>query len=71
MLLGAFLLDKQIILQKGLPFDVKLPEHPLDVKRMTPAQFDAEMEQGYTDMQSGATISASEAFADIRKEFGV
>ena len=29
---------KQIILQNGLPFEVKLPEHPLDVSRMTAAQ---------------------------------
>ena len=26
---------KQIVLQKGLPFEVKLPEHPLDISRMT------------------------------------
>ncbi len=29
---------KQIILQKGLPFEVKLPEHPLNVSQMTAAQ---------------------------------
>lgn len=33
---------KQIILQKGLPFEVKLPEHPLDVSQMTAAQLNAE-----------------------------
>lgn len=31
---------KQIILQKGLPFEVKLPVHPLDVSGMTAAQLD-------------------------------
>ena len=25
---------KQIILQRGLPFDVKLPQHPLDIGSM-------------------------------------
>ena len=35
---------KQIILQKGLPFDVKLPEHPLDVSLMTPEQLNMELD---------------------------
>ena len=29
---------KQVILQRGLPFEVKLPEHPLDISRMTAEQ---------------------------------
>lgn len=62
---------KQIILHKGLPFDVKLPEHSLNVSCMTKAQLDAELEKGYADMQAGRTVSAKEAFADIRKEYGI
>ncbi|HOM98609.1 MAG TPA: type II toxin-antitoxin system RelB/DinJ family antitoxin [Acetomicrobium sp.] len=62
---------KQIILRKGLPFEVKLPDHPLDVSRMTTEQLHAELEKGYAHMQSGQTIPAEQAFADIRKECGV
>lgn len=62
---------KQIILNNGLPFEVKLPEHPLDISRMTVAQLDAELEKGYADVQAGRTIPMEQAFADIRKEFGV
>lgn len=62
---------KQIILQKGLPFEVKLPEHPLDVSRMTEARLHAELEKGYADMQDGRTISAAEGFADSRREYGI
>ena len=62
---------KQIVLHNGLPFEVKLPSHPLDVSRMTAAQLDAELEKGYADMQAGRTIPMEQAFADIRKEFGV
>ena len=51
---------KQIILQKGLPFDVKLPE-----------QLNMELERGYADMQEGHTISASEVFKEIREEYGI
>ena len=62
---------KQIILQKGLPFEVKLPENHLNVSRMTDEQLNTELEKGYASMQAGQTISASEAFADIREEYEV
>lgn len=62
---------KQIILQNGLPFEVKLPEHPLDVSRMTASQLDAELEKGYADAKAGRTIPVELAFANVRKEFGV
>lgn len=57
---------KQIILQRGLPFEVKLPQHPLDVGNMTEEQFDAELEKGYADMEAGRTVSVKKAFSDIR-----
>ena len=57
---------KQIILQRGLPFQVKLPQHPLNVGDMTEEQFNAELEKGYADMKAGRTVSAKQAFADIR-----
>ena len=62
---------KQIILQNGLPFEVKLPEHPLNVSRMTDAQLDAELEKGYADAKAGRTIPMDQAFANVRREFGV
>lgn len=62
---------KQIILQKGLPFEVKLPQHPLDVSCMTAEQLNTELEKGYVDMQAGRTIPIDEAFADIRREYSV
>lgn len=62
---------KQIILKKGIPFDVRLPEHPLDISLMTSEQLNTELEKGYADMKEGRTIPAAEVFADIRKEYGV
>ena len=62
---------KQIVLRGGLPFEVKLPEHPLDVSRMTEAQFEAKLKKGYEDIEAGRTIPADRAFADIRKELGL
>ena len=62
---------KQVILQRGLPFEVKLPEHPLDVSRMTVEQIDSELEKGYAQMNAGQSIPAKQAFDDIRGELAV
>ena len=63
---------KQIILQRGLPFEVKIPAvRPLDASLLTDAQMDAELEKGYADMQAGRTKSVKSAFADIRKDYGL
>ena len=62
---------KQIILNNGLPFEVKLPNHPLDISRMTAEQLDAELEKGYEDAKADRAIPMEQAFADIRREFGV
>lgn len=62
---------KQVILQRGLPFEVKLPEHPLDVSHMTVEQIDSELEKGYAQMNAGQSIPAKQAFDDIRGELAV
>lgn len=63
---------KQIILQRGLPFEVKMPEARLaDVSVLSDAKVDAELEKGYTDMKEGRTKSVKLAFADIRKDYGL
>ena len=63
---------KQIILQRGLPFDVKLPAaQPVDISSLNEAQLHAELEKGYADIAAGRTRSAQSVFADIRKDYGV
>ncbi|MBQ9608877.1 MAG: type II toxin-antitoxin system RelB/DinJ family antitoxin [Lachnospiraceae bacterium] len=63
---------KQIILQKGLPFAVKLPvEKPLAMASLSKEELDVEIEKGYADMLEGRTESAEKVFADIRKDYGL
>ena len=62
---------KQVIVQRGLPFEVKLPELPLDISRMTAEQLDTELEKGYAQMKAGQTIPAKQAFDELRGELGV
>lgn len=61
---------KQIILHRGLPFAVHLPEnHPVDMSALTEEQLDAELEKGYADALRGRVKPAKEAFADARKAY--
>lgn len=61
---------KQIILQRGLPFEVKMPPaKPVNINTLSETEFNEELEKGYADMQDGRTKSAKEAFADIRKDY--
>ena len=63
---------KQIILQRGLPFEVKIPStRPVNVNTLSEAEFNEELEKGYADMQAGRTKNAKKAFADIRKDYGL
>ena len=67
---GMFL--KQIILRRGIPFDVTLPAtQPLDISMITEAEFHAELEKGYVDIEKGNVISAKEAFTSLRGELGI
>ncbi|MDE6662052.1 MAG: type II toxin-antitoxin system RelB/DinJ family antitoxin [Lachnospiraceae bacterium] len=63
---------KQIILNRGLPFEVKIPSaRPVDLTGLTEEELNAELEKGYADMVAGRTKPASQAFADIRKDYGI
>ena len=63
---------KQIILHRGLPFDVVLPVNkPLCVGGMTEQQLNSELEKGYEDMKSGAVYPAADVFAELRKDYSI
>ena len=61
---------KQIILQRGLPFDLKLPETAvLNFNNMTEQEIDSELQKGIDDVKNGKVKPAKKAFADIRKDY--
>jgi DNA-damage-inducible protein J len=63
---------KQIILQRGLPFEVKIPSaKPVDMSALSEDEMNAELEKGYADMKDGRTKPASKVFADIRKDYNL
>ncbi|MEA4923560.1 MAG: type II toxin-antitoxin system RelB/DinJ family antitoxin [Eubacteriaceae bacterium] len=63
---------KQIILQRGIPFEVKMPSaRPIDMSSLSEEQINAELEKGYADMKEGRTKPAKKAFSDIRKDYNL
>ena len=63
---------KQIILQRGLPFEVKIPyDRPVDISTLSETEFNEELEKGYADMQAGRMKNAKKVFTDIRKDYGI
>ena len=63
---------KQIILQRGLPFDVKIPlAQPVNMSKLSQEQMNAELEKGYLDIKAGRTKKATKIFSDIRKDYNL
>jgi len=68
--IGLFL--RQVVLQRGLPFDVKLPnKKPAAIGSLSETELNVELEKGYTDMKKGRVRPAVEVFSDLQKDYGV
>lgn len=68
--IGMFL--KQIVLQKGIPFEMKLPSSsPLSVSSLTKEQFDTEMQKGLNDITEGNVISIDSVEAEMKRKYGI
>lgn len=67
---GMFL--RQIVLQRGIPFEMKLPAtEPLTYENLTKEQFDMEIEKGMSDIKEGRVYSADEVEAEMKKDYGI
>ena len=63
---------RQIVLQRGIPFEMKLPEkQPLAYGSLTKEQFDAEIEKGMADIAAGRLMSSADLRAKMRETYGV
>lgn len=64
------MLYSQIILKKGMPFELKLPSSkPLAVGAMVREELDAELQKGVDSIKAGKVYSADEVDAALAKEF--
>ena len=68
--IGMFL--KQIVMQRGIPFDMKIPASvPVAVGSMTKEQFDLELQKGMDDIAAGRVISADAVEAEMKSLYSV
>lgn len=61
----------QVVLRRGLPFEVTLPEPPLSIGNMTKEQLNLELQKGYDDCLAGRVEPAEQVFKEIEAEFGL
>ena len=63
---------RQVVLQRGIPFEVKLPESkPVAFGSLTKEQRDAELEKGMADIREGRTCSAQSVLDELKRDYGV
>lgn len=62
------MLYKQIVMTKGIPFSLTVPNMPIARDEMDAAAFDAMMQRGYDDAKADRSRPVSEVFSDLRQE---
>ena len=62
---------QQVILQNGIPFELKLPESkPVAYGTLSDAQFNQIIESGIAEYAAGRIVSAQNVREQIKREFG-
>jgi addiction module RelB/DinJ family antitoxin len=68
--IGLFL--RQIIMQRGIPFEMKLPARkPVAIGAMNAAELNAELEKGYADIAAGRLHDLEDVVAEMNRDYGV
>ena len=68
--IGLFL--RQVVMQRGIPFDMKLPQNkPLAFGSLSEDQFNAELEKGLADLANGSVLAAEDVAAKMKQDYGV
>jgi len=68
--IGLFL--RQIIMQRGIPFDMKLPSRtPVAIGSMNTAELHSELEKGYADISAGRLYDLDDVVAGMQRDYGV
>lgn len=61
-------LYKQIIMTKSIPFSLSLPKEPPALDSMTTKEFNSVMETGLSQAMNDQSRSATDVFANLRRE---
>ncbi len=63
---------RQVILQRGIPFDMKLPsKKPLSFGELTREEFDEAISEGMRDFENGDIYTAEEVKERLKRKYGI
>ena len=63
---------QQVVLQNGLPFEVKLPtSKPIAYGVLTEMQFNALMEKAFAEYKNDEMVSLEEVEQEMHKKYGI
>ena len=63
---------RQIVIHRGLPFQVRLAPHPfVNAATMPESDLDAEIQRGLDDLASGRTRPFRDVAEELKAEFGL
>jgi len=66
------MLYSQIVLQKGIPFELRLPVYkPTAIGGITRENLDIELMKGIDSLKTGKTYSVEEVDSELASEFGI
>ena len=66
------MLYSQIVIHKGLPFDLRLPvSRPVAIGNMTRDELDMELAKGIASLKNGETLTPDEFDKSLAEEFGI
>ena len=67
---GMFL--RQVVLQKGIPFEMKLPRTaPLAYGSLTKEKCDKKKKKGMSDVKAGRVYSADAIEVEMKRDYGI
>ena len=62
----------QVVIQRGLTFDVKLsPKRPLVMSELSQEEFDSAIAKGIEDIDNGRVYSSQEVRERMRNKYGI
>lgn len=63
---------RQVVIQRGIPFEMKLPvKRPLVARELTKEELDAEIAKGVADIENGRVYSAEEVLEEMHRSCGL
>ena len=66
------MLYSQIVLTKGMPFDLRIPDRkPTAISSMTQEQLDEELRKGWESLKSGRAYTVDEVDEMLKQKFGI